>query len=105
MLVKVILHILFFHTFMAEEKKSGIGPLVVGAAVGVTIAAVALSKEENRKKAKNIVTNVVRKGKKLMERPEAQALVKNVTKKSLGNVVDKAFDKGDQEKDEKAQKN
>lgn len=79
---------------MANEKgKGGANPLVTGAVVaGAVVAAVALSKKENRDKARKVILDVTKKGKKLMERPEAKAAVGMVA----GKVVDEVSKKVEQ---------
>jgi Flp pilus assembly protein TadB len=74
---------------MANASKTSVNTLVTGALIaGAAVTAVALSKSENRKKAKRAFQTIVKKGKELWNTPEGQAVVGSVAEKTLGRMVD-----------------
>jgi polyhydroxyalkanoate synthesis regulator phasin len=75
---------------MADKKGAAVVPLATAAVIGgAAVAAVVLTKKEHREKAKKLVTNLVKRGKKFMENPEAKAVVGAIAEKGLERVVDK----------------
>ena len=88
-----------------ENRKGGANPIVTGAVVaGAVVAAVALSKKENREKARKMILDVTKKGQKLMERPEAKAVAGAVVSKVAQDMSKKGGNGNNEQKEKPAPK-